>query len=213
MTDRALHPFRPRSLQRYQQGRDRAVLPRFVPPPIVGSLWLLLALLTAAAVVAWFARVPAYATGVVVVTELAGDDQQPTLVALVPLEVLPRLRPGRMLLVHLDSGAPIRREVREVEAQPQSPTAVRRRFALDAETTRAVSGPVVVVRLAAVPPRSDPPTAPRADKVYRGEVEVGSCRVLAMAPIVGRLLVGCDPGAFTRESKRSDSREGRAGHR
>jgi hypothetical protein len=187
----AQHPFRLRTLQRYQDSRDRAVLPRFVSPHTFGILWLLLALLTTATTTAWFARVPIYASGAVVVTEPSEDGEQPALVALLPADFLPQLRPGSTVFVALDGSDPrARLEVRAIEPDPQSPATVRRRLALDAEAARAVSGPVAVVTLGTVSPPLDVSLVRHAGAVYRAEVEIGSRRVLALVPVLGGLLGG-----------------------
>jgi hypothetical protein len=192
MTDNASHPFRSQALQRYRERRERAELPRFVSPRVFGILWLLLALLVIATALSWFARVPTYATGAVVVTEPTGADGQPALMALLPPELLPRLRPGGTVLVRLESGVRARSEIREVDAQPQSPAAVRRRFALDDETARMVHGPVVVATLDAARLHSDQSLVHHTGAVYRGEVEAGSCRLLALVPVLGP---GCSKGS------------------
>jgi hypothetical protein len=49
--------FREDAVRHYAQGREAAVLPRFVSPPTFRCLWAMLALLLAGGVVAWFAVV------------------------------------------------------------------------------------------------------------------------------------------------------------
>jgi hypothetical protein len=191
----ASHPFRPRAWERYREGRDRAVLPRFSRPPVGRVFWPLLIVLAAATALAWHVRLPAYASGAVVRVDPGGDGAQPALVALVPAEILPRLRPGVALTLHLVGGASARRSIREVEAQLQSPAAVGHRFALDAETAGAVTGPVVVAILDDDPPHADLSQPDHPGTVYRVEVEVGSCRALALAPVLSRLFERCGRGA------------------
>lgn len=187
--DAVRHPFRPRALERYQEHRDRTVLPRFASGHTFAVLWLLLALLALATVAAWFARVPVYAGGPVIVVEPAGDGGQPELVALLPAGLLPRLQEGSTMFVDLAGGGTrTRSAITAVDPTPQSPAAVRRRFALDVETARVVSGPVAVVTLdpAALP--SGLSLAQHAGVVYRTELQIGSRRVVTLVPVLGRLF-------------------------
>jgi hypothetical protein len=183
--------FRPAAVRRYLESCDRAVLPRFVSPRTFVVLWLLLALLATATVTAWLARVPVYATGPVLAVAPVGDGQEAALVALLPAELLPHLQPGRPLFVNLTgAGSRDRRVILAVEPMVQSPSAVRRRFALDPEASRAVTGPVAVVTVDAGPLPSGLSLAAYAGTVYRGEVEIGSRRVLALVPLIGMLAGG-----------------------
>jgi hypothetical protein len=191
MNDAARAIFRPAAVQRYLESRDRAVLPRFVSPRTFVVLWLLLALLAAATVAAWFARVPVYAAGPVIAVAPAAAGQEAALVALLPAELLPQLQPGGTVFVNLaGAGARDSRTILAVEPEAQSPSAVRRRFALDPEAARAVTGPVAVVTVDAGSLPSGLPLAAHAGAVYRGEVEVGSRRVFALVPVIGTLAGG-----------------------
>jgi hypothetical protein len=55
--------FRPEAIQRYIEGKEKAVLPRLVAPAIFAYLWVLMLLLLAGAFVAWLTRVPVFVTG------------------------------------------------------------------------------------------------------------------------------------------------------
>ena len=55
--------FRPETLRRYTEGRDRAVLPRWVSPHTFVALWVVLGLLAAAGGVVGIALMGALAGG------------------------------------------------------------------------------------------------------------------------------------------------------
>lgn len=185
--------YRPEAVQRYTEGRERAVLPRFVSPRILVCLWLLLLLLVAAAVLAWFTEIPVYAAGEAVVVRRS-DPTFPVpddvvAVAFLPAEELVHLRPGQMLLLELDnSGRQLASEIVMVEREISSPEAVRTRFALDATTGLTVKQPVAVVVTHLTAPPGDLPATSYVGSTYPVQVAVQSRRVLTLLPGLDWLL-------------------------
>lgn len=67
MKDSRRSIFRNDAVRRYVESREKSVLPRLVSPRTFIYLWFLLGLLGMSSIVAWFARVPMYASGSAIV--------------------------------------------------------------------------------------------------------------------------------------------------
>jgi hypothetical protein len=133
--------FRPEVLQRYLQGREEAVLPRYAAPPVVAALWALAGVLAAGAAIVALARVPTYSQGPGLIA--AGGEQA---VVFLPSEDLPRLRAGQPIRLWLDSkGAHIDRRIDTVASSAVSPAEARRRYKLDGAEAAALTRPAAVV--------------------------------------------------------------------
>jgi hypothetical protein len=183
--------FRGDAVRRYAQSREQAVLPRFVSPPTFLCLWILLGLLAASGFVAGITPVPVYASGPAIMIHRQDRTLPPShdmvVVAFLPPESLSHLRVGqRMFLTWSGTGERFSRPVFTIEPKILSPGAARKRFALDAATARAITGPaaVAMARWESIP--ASPAAPAYAGSICRVDIEVGSCRVVSLLPRPGR---------------------------
>jgi hypothetical protein len=185
--------FRLDAIRHYAQRREESVLPRLVSPRTFLGLWLLLGLLVASGFLAWFARVPMYASGSAVVIDSGESPSSPSgealIVAFVPPEHLQRLRVGQILRLHFDErskrlGTPII----AVEPGVSSPEVARRRFGLGDGAALAITQPSAIVLARLQPPSSDLPAAVYVGSVYHTQIEVDSRRVISLLPLIGQIF-------------------------
>lgn len=181
--------FRADAVRRHLQGREASVLPRFVSPRSLVCLWLLLGLLAAGLFLTWLAPVPVIVSGTaVVVAGTAGalpSRDAAVLVAFLPPQSLPHLRPGQRVWL---AAGPARerwsRRVLAVEPAISSPEAARRRFG---GAAGAIRGPAAVI-IARWPPLQDHlPAAAYLGSIYHADVETGRRRLISFLPLAGRL--------------------------
>ena len=183
--------FRAEALRRHSQGYDRAVLPRLIRPRTFLFLWMLFVLAGVGASATWFVQVPVYAAGQAVVVEgrRTALSDGIAVVTFVPPEHLADLR--REQTLYLDMGStngPVRQSIAWVEPSLMSPDEVRARFGLSPSAASAITQPVAVVltRLEGIPAGFLPNSY--LGSVYPARVEVGTRRVVSLAPVVGRLF-------------------------
>ena len=143
--------FRADAIQRYSRGRQAPVFPHLVSPPAFMCLWVVLALLLAGGLAAWFFKVPIRVSGTAtVVNETNGEV---VIVAFFPPEQLPRLRAGQKLVLS-SSGGPGRLSQTIVAVNPEitSPYAARQQFASLVDAAHRISEPsaVAIARAEAV---------------------------------------------------------------
>jgi len=176
--------FRSEAVRRYADRHEKAVLPRLVRPRVFLFLWLLLGLLLAGGAVAWFARVPDYASGRAVVARLpaegASGGERIVVVAFLPAASHARLRVGQPMWVQWDGAAgPVSTSLSAIQPQLSSPEAVRKRFSLGPEEAGAITGPVAVVT-ASMAAEAGVPADARVGSVGHAQVEIGSRRVFSL---------------------------------
>ena len=193
MTGARRSAYRPEAVRRYMEGRERSVLPRFVSPRIFVCLWLLLGLLVASAVLAWFTEIPIYASGQAMIVRRSdlsvSAPDEIVVAAFLPAENVAHVRQGQVLFLEIDaSGRRLSGEILAVEPEISSPEAVRKRFALDTTTGLAVNRPVAVViaQLEATP--GEFPATSYVGSTYPVQVEVQSRWVLTLLPGLDWLL-------------------------
>jgi len=177
--------YRPEAVQRYLSAAQRGGLPRLVAPRVLIFLWFLVGLLLVGGAFAWFAEVPVYATGqaVVVPASEPGRMGAPAfvVVAFLPPEDLGQLRVGQTALVDfLGRGERLANPLTTVLPHVSGPAAARQRFALDAGSAAAATGPsaVAIAQLARWPSGTDP--ASYVGGVYPVAIEVGSRRLISL---------------------------------
>ena len=188
--------FRADALKNYAQAKDRLVLPKFISPPVFICAWALIVILLAGAILMLRVRTPVYATGsAFTLSEAEGQPPQEEgglrIVALFPAESLPRLEAGQKLILKSDdSGQTLSARVVAAEREASSPDAVRRRFNLNACAKGLDKGSAAVVVFAELkPPRAGGVAAyGKEGGTFRAEVEIGSRRVAAFLPFIGRYL-------------------------
>src|SRR5262249_50644431 len=108
-------------------------------------------------------------------------------VAFLAPESLSHLRAGqRMFLTWGSTGERFNRPIFAIEPKILSPGAARERFAIDAATARAITGPaaVAMARWEPIPARLAAPAY--AGTICHVDIEVGSRRVLSLLSRTGR---------------------------
>jgi hypothetical protein len=182
--------FRGDAVHRY--GLMGEIFPRPVAAPSFLLLWLLLGLLAAGGMLAWLARVPVYASGAAVIadpSEAGRPGGGAMIVAFLPAEHLSRLKIGQMILFRPDAGGkPLERRIAAIELEATSPEAARQRFEPRDGALEGVNQPVVIAIAPLGPVASGFSPAAYAGSTGRVEVQVGSRRVLSLAPGIGRLI-------------------------
>ncbi len=105
--ERAESVFRPEAVRRYQDSREKTVLPLFGRPQVRPVGWIVLGLLLAVMGVAALAEVPVYVRGVAIPVGAPDAEGVVTSVAIFPPESLPRLKVGQRAFVELSEGGGI----------------------------------------------------------------------------------------------------------
>lgn len=141
--------FRENAIQAYRRGTAKDVVPRLTLRPVIVCLWLLLAVMIAAAALAWSIRVPAYvgAQGMIL-PEGAGDGTTAAALFL-PADQSARVRVGQAVHGQVGSSGPSASgAVVRVEPGLMSPDMARARYGFEpgADTVRQ-PWKVVIVRL------------------------------------------------------------------
>jgi hypothetical protein len=163
---------------------EKDVVPRLISWPIVVCVWLLLGVLMAAGLLAWYVQVPTYVDGSGVILA-RGDKLQPAggdtgAVVFLPADQATRVRVGLPVHVQIGSvGAYVGGTIAHVELGPTSPDTLRKRYRLNGRGSVLITQPstVVIVRLGRTLP-----AAVYAGSLLTAKVEIGSQRLLALFP-------------------------------
>lgn len=189
MADRAI--FRDSAIQAYRRGTAKDIVPRLTSRPVIVCLWLLLAVLVAVAAVVWSVRVPAYvgAQGVILQGHSrAGPGAGRTAAALfLPPDQSAQLRAGQPVRARIgSSGVSVLGAVARVEPGMIGPDTARAKYRFEPGSgTVRQPWAVVIVRLT----QSLPPAA-YGGSLLMARVEIGSQRLLAFFPGLGKLAGG-----------------------
>lgn len=205
MKDRQHSIFREEAIRRYAESKEKAVLPRLVSPQTFAYLWFLLGLLSASGLVAWFTRVPLYASGSAVVVCLNDElndkthrcDGEIVVAAFFPPQHLSRLQTAQKLFLSFDDdtgiGGGSRNENRlgrpiiAVEPKIMSPDAIHKQFALNAQTVM-ITQPAAVAIAPLEPLPTILPASAYLGSVGRVKTEVGSRRIATLLPLIGHFF-------------------------
>lgn len=142
--------FREQALKRYLQRQHRGTLLRLLSPPIFIFGWLLLVFLVVAVVLAWYIRVPVYATGQ---GTLVLQDGQVVAVFFVTPGQEQQIQEGQAVDLRIGpAAAQVDGVIMQRERDPIGPDEARQRFNLQGELAYLIGGPsiTVLVRLEAV---------------------------------------------------------------
>jgi hypothetical protein len=171
------------------QARAQTVLPRFIAPPVLLCLWLLLGCCVGLGVLAWMVHVPVYCDGVatVILGNKSAPDE-PIIVGFFPPEFQSEIKTGQNLLLRFSPTArPLMRTI-NVESKIFSPAEVQRTF-MPADTNSLSSrGPSVIVIARLGRPDETVPASAYEGVVTNARIEVGSRRLISLVPVVGRLF-------------------------
>jgi len=173
------------------QARAQTVLPRFIAPPAPLCLWLLLSCLITASVLAWMARVPVYRNGLATVVGSNERDQkdEELIVAFFPPESKSEMRAGQNLSLKLDPvGPPLIRAITVVEPGILSPAEARKKFNLDDAGARSYQSPAAIAIARLGRPSEKLPASAYQGIVVDARIEIGSQRLIALLPVVGRFF-------------------------
>ncbi|MBO0784073.1 MAG: hypothetical protein J2P37_35145 [Ktedonobacteraceae bacterium] len=182
--------FRDKVVKHYMQRRQKDSLPRFISWPIPIFLWLLLGILLAGCVYAWYEEVPIYVNAPGMIVNATGLISQKPNSAVAMLLLSPQqashLHVGQPVKVQVGStaGPEIDSTIAAVEPGVVSPYAIRKRFGLGGREALMVAQPsvVVLVSLEALSPTI------YAGSVLTARVEIGTQRLLAFLPGLGSLV-------------------------
>lgn len=189
MADRTI--FRDTALEAYRRRTNGDVVPRLTSWPVIICLWLLLAVLVAAAAVAWSVQVPAYisAQGVILRSSaqpVPGGGKAAAALFLPPGQT-GSIRAGQPVHGQMgSSGRYVAGEVTRIESGVIGPAAARDRYRADG-APGVITQPsrVVIVRLDAAP-RS----LGNGGSRLATRIQVSSQPLLAFFPGLGKLFGG-----------------------
>lgn len=174
--------FRDDAVRSYVESQEKAVLPRLVSPQTFVYLWSLLGLLAVSSLIAWFVKIPVYASGLAVVTRWHKPEgmSKPVVVAFLPPQYMTKLRANQKLFLKF-AGDRYSQRILFVEPQIRSPDFMQKALS---PSTEMITQPVAVVTT-----QWQPPTLPAA--VYLGsigsaEVEIGQQRAISLLPVIGQ---------------------------
>jgi hypothetical protein len=178
MPDEARSIFRHEALWQTAQGTHRTVLPRLIQPRTFLCLWILIALMAVAAVLAFMAEAPVFTAGTAAIVESNGDT---TLALILPAASRDSLQVGQTAWINWPAAAdPTAVSIAAIEDAVLSPSDLRLRFALPLET---VSGPSVLAFADGVNPFAE--AGQLSPESYRGStapvrVHTGSRSLLSL---------------------------------
>jgi hypothetical protein len=178
--------FRESAIQAYRRGRVKDIMPRLTSRPAIICLWLLLAVLVATAAVAWTVRVPVYvgAQGVILQNGAGGKTAA---VLFLPPDQSAHVRVGQPVHAQVGSSGPaVLGAVARVEPGVIGPDTARAKYRFEPGVD-IVRQPwtVVIVRLG-----QSLPSAAYGGSLLTARVEIGSQRLLAFFPGLGKLVGG-----------------------
>ena len=187
MTERSI--FRSRALHRHTSGQEKDVLPRIVRPPVFIFLWILLLLLVATGVNAWFSQVPVevYGAGVIVdpathVGQVAQKEDESVALLFLPFasNMLTKLRVHESVrLVISSTGIQVIRTIDAIEPRVIGPDDARKQYELSGDLSQLITGPSIVVRVQLGP--AFVASAYKGSSV-RAAVEIGTRRIISFLP-------------------------------
>lgn len=176
--------FRERAIQRYKQGREKDVLPRFVSPPVFLFLWIILGLSLVGGWLVWTIRIPVFTPAIGTVVESSQDDRALALL-FAPSDQLHNVHPGTPVRLQLGSTSLMLLTITTVAPTLLSPTEVRQQYHLDGALALLVTEPSVVMGVALTANIS---ASSYAGSIVRAQVEVGDVSILFFVPLVGQLF-------------------------
>ena len=190
--------FRPEALQYYMQNREEVVFFRFLSPRKIVYFWILLAVIVASGLVAWFIEMPVYLSGSAVVVDsngVAGIEEYTqegiVLIAFLPPEQ--RLQVGQTLWLNVDvDGEEMRLSEEIVALLPEiySPDDTRKRFQLENNHALIINQPTMVAIARFNISSLDSHASTYNGSVYSVNIEIDSRRVVSLLPLLRGLTQG-----------------------
>jgi hypothetical protein len=174
--------FRNKAVRYYMQSQERDILPRFVAPPVVVFLWVLLSLLLASTVLAWLAHVPIRVAGSgVVLDQKQGSSNASGAVAVLflPATSVGLVRPGQTVQIQIGASVPLAATIVTVEPGVKSPNEIKGTY------TQIIAEPSVV---ALVSLGAGISAQMYAGTPVRALVQIGNQRILSLLPGIGQWI-------------------------
>ena len=185
--------FRTKAMQRYAQSREQTVFPKFISPRVFSYFWILVGLLLASMVVAWWVEIPFYASAVGLVIDGAKFPEvsdQVALAVFVPSESHLELHEGQDVLVQFGQASErLSRTIIAVEPQTISPDAARQLYGLNDGSSALITHPISVAVVRVQPFPGDLPPLAYLGSIYRVDVSAGSRRLITLLPVIGSLFL------------------------
>ncbi|OUL21113.1 hypothetical protein [Nostoc sp. 106C] len=181
MTNPPRSIFRKDAVRRYLEGREKSILPRLVSPRTFIYLWFLLGLLGMSSIIAWFTKVPMYASGKAIIVR--SSNQRIVVATFFEPQHLSSLRKTKKLFLNFaDRGA---RTAAIITVQPEifSPDTIQKRFAI-AQITR----PSAIAIAQLEPIDKNLPASAYLGSVGHAQAEVGSQRLISLLPLIGQFF-------------------------
>jgi len=180
--------FRQSAIEAYKRGMEKDVVLRLISWPIIVCLWLLLAVLISAGFLAWYVQVPTYVDGPGIILARGDMPEYGGTVALMflPPDQAAHMRAGLPVDVQIGSaGVHVQSRIAQVEPGLTSPDAARQRYRLDGMGALLITQPstVVIIKLG-----TTLPATAYAGSLCTTKVEIGSQRLLALLPGLGKFL-------------------------
>jgi hypothetical protein len=184
--------FRAQALQHYARGREKTVLPRFVTPPVLLCLWLLLGLLLLTTALAWHIQVPVYtrAAGALLASPPAEQPAAGTVQAIlfVPAHPTPELRVGTSFTGQIVlTGESFVGTIVWVQPGVLTPAQARAQYALTGDLALVITGPAMAVKVAIGPTL---PADGLSGSSISAQVPVGEQSILSLLASLLSGLVG-----------------------
>ncbi len=144
--------FRAQALQQYARGREKAILPRLVAPPVLLCFWLLLGLLLLTTALAWHIQVPRYARALGALLASPPANQQATsdieALLFVPATPTPDLHVGASFTGQfLLTGESFVGTITNMQPGVVTPEQARAQYALTGDLALVITSPSVVVQV------------------------------------------------------------------
>jgi hypothetical protein len=174
MKDTSRRIFRASAVQRYQQSRQMATLPKFIPGWIFVCAWTILLLLLVLGVAIWLAEFPNYLAAPAYYLAVGPGDDFTLGLVLTPQQARQIQQGQKLLLTSPNSGQTLVFTIIEIDLQPRATNQIRDQFSM---SPNGVSLPPMlhVVRVRATIPATPPPKT----AAYNAQVQIGSSRLVS----------------------------------
>jgi hypothetical protein len=177
--------FRSKAMQHYARSMEKDVLPRTATPPVFIFLWILLALLIAAAVIAWLGQVPVFVTGSGIIEPEQGSSNA-VAVGFLPANYLSKVQAGQPVQLQIAStGQEMSGAIEHVEPGIISPAQARQQYNLGDASSLVVPGPSVAVT---VKFNSSIQASTYAGSIVHVQAQIGTERILSLLPGLNALI-------------------------
>lgn len=184
--------FRQQALNQYVQGREKAILPRSVAPPVFLCLWALLGLALTAIILAWQIHVPTSVEAGGVLTQNGQITPQANgevlAMLFVPLTPSMEVPIGQTVSLQLPAtGEQLTATIQSIAPGVITPGDARQRYGLTGDLAFTITQPSLVV-MASLP--TSLPADVAAGRSISAQIQVGSRSALSLLLDLLRGIVG-----------------------